>query len=292
MDNKALANFVRTEVAKITSAMAKVNQTFTSLIGEMREQNKKAIYPEHDTNRKDESPQQGVALVSPTPEDPTRAENSTSPARPRRSIRRKITRGAKRIFLKKDRMEKIGILFAMGYAVVNFLQWHDANRNFRIDQRCWEKIEVIRNAGSKIAIDWAAGKQITVPLRISNSGKTVALQNNLTVFVEVLSPSESPNLRHVGQQHAIGFHSFTGAFFPNEVQDFQVPRLNPDDGTSELTTDAEAADQTKYIAVYGIVEYDDVFGKHHWTKFCHPINLSSPYNAADCVNYNDVDKNN
>jgi hypothetical protein len=155
------------------------------------------------------------------------------------------------------------------------------------EERPLEKMEVILNAGTKVAIDFVAGKQISVPVRISNIGKTVGLNEEVNLFVEVLSPSQSPSLTHVGQKHVHEFSSFTGAMFPSVSQEFQVPRIDPHTGKSVFTTTEEAIDLTKYVVVYGTVEYNDTFGVHHWTKFCQPIYLSG---AVYNINYNSVDQ--
>jgi hypothetical protein len=189
----------------------------------------------------------------------------------------------------KSRIEIAAFAFGMGYAVVTFFQWRDSNRNFRTDQRAWVKLQIFPDA--TIPIDFTAGNVITVPVRISNVGKTVALNNKLFLFVDVLSPNQSPNLTHAGQDHAFGFHSHTGAFFPNAFNDLRIPRINPADGKEVPTTIEEAKDLAKYVAVYGTVEYDDIFGVHHWTNFCEPIVLAGSFNASACIDSNAVDHN-
>jgi hypothetical protein len=44
-----------------------------------------------------------------------------------------------------------------------------------------------------------------------------------------------------------------------------------------------------YILVYGRLEYDSVFGAHHWITFCASnLNFVEP---KECIDYNDVDRN-
>jgi len=63
----------------------------------------------------------------------------------------------------------------------------------------------------------------------------------------------------------------------------------------DLLTYAEIEDlthQRAYIAVHGIVTYDDIFGSHHWTKFCAWKSGSvGTYSAIKCADYNNVDDN-
>jgi len=89
----------------------------------------------------------------------------------------------------------------------------------------------------------------------------------------------------------MAFHSSTGSLFPGVPFSPQVPRIDPDKGTVVSTTKEEAADTTRYVVVYGIAKYDDIFGVHHYTKFCEPIVLQGPYNGGECHAYNNVDNN-
>jgi len=45
--------------------------------------------------------------------------------------------------------------------------------------------------------------------------------------------------------------------------------------------------QTKKFYVYGLIEYDDVFGRHHETKFCY-VNTPGAREWANCDKYNDA----
>jgi len=46
---------------------------------------------------------------------------------------------------------------------------------------------------------------------------------------------------------------------------------------------------TQRIYVYGRIEYDDVFGIHHWATFCQFYLASGAYTF--CPNYNETDRN-
>src|SRR5258705_11922534 len=48
---------------------------------------------------------------------------------------------------------------------------------------------------------------------------------------------------------------------------------------------------TAYILVYGKLEYDSVFGAHHWITFCQSSGPTDFTHPKECVDYNDVDNN-
>jgi hypothetical protein len=67
------------------------------------------------------------------------------------------------------------------------------------------------------------------------------------------------------------YSSNTGLFFPKSSAPQAAPRLGDNGEPLPLTAQeySDVMDSGKsYVAVYGIVRYDDIFGIHHWTKFC------------------------
>ena len=51
------------------------------------------------------------------------------------------------------------------------------------------------------------------------------------------------------------------------------------------------ADGKSYVAIYGIITYDDVFGDHHWTKFCSWPAINGVFHTYQCTQFNSVDAN-
>ncbi|MFN0108589.1 MAG: hypothetical protein ACKVZH_07010 [Blastocatellia bacterium] len=45
--------------------------------------------------------------------------------------------------------------------------------------------------------------------------------------------------------------------------------------------------QTKKYYVYGLIEYEDIFGQAHWTKFCY-VNTPGTKDWINCAGYNDA----
>ena len=40
-----------------------------------------------------------------------------------------------------------------------------------------------------------------------------------------------------------------------------------------------------YLAIYGIITYDDVFGAHHWTKFCTWPATNGVFHTYECTQF-------
>jgi hypothetical protein len=59
-----------------------------------------------------------------------------------------------------------------------------------------------------------------------------------------------------------------------------------------VTTDEALgwANGQTYVAAYGIISYDDVFGAHRWTKWCRwrVGKVAEGAAAATCAQYNDA----
>src|SRR5439155_9830659 len=53
----------------------------------------------------------------------------------------------------------IVVLDGIGYAIVTYNMWHDANRNFRIEQRPWITVELVpsESGGQRTTITTTAG---------------------------------------------------------------------------------------------------------------------------------------
>lgn len=193
-------------------------------------------------------------------------------------------------------LEIVAIPFAIAYAIVTFLQWHDLRHNFKTDERPWLEIQTqSEKAGNESAsLQLTSGQPVTYPLRIANTGKTAAVNIDSKIFVDIVSSNHEPALEDVDQpsQHPYG-RITSGIMFPNS--DFNQVVLRPIKGGSpELATEEEVVSirQGKaYLAVYGIVTYDDISGSSHWTRFCKWIAKSGEFHTAGCTQYNSADNN-
>ncbi|WP_260738190.1 hypothetical protein [Tunturiibacter lichenicola] len=197
----------------------------------------------------------------------------------------------------KPRIETLAYLFAMAYAVITFFQWKDANRNFRIDERGWQRFQVIPTevtpaTGEVYAIDFTAGRPIQIPMTITNTGKTPVFDIKTDIYVEVVDRDKGPRLSGVGDPNGLlGMEATTGINFPAQV--FQTLAIRPPLTTEEESADLKSKPQRKYVAMYGRIQYRDAFKTQHWTQFCW-TNLATyqmGHQIDDCTAYNDVDKN-
>ena len=170
----------------------------------------------------------------------------------------------------------------------------------RVDQRAWLKFEAYSDAPSgaeRFNTQITTGQPITYPLRVENIGKTPAKHIVMKIFVDIIDCTHDVPLDHVegakvGSPYPFGLIQ-AGIVFPN--QDFKQPVVRPMKGGGPLVaTDSEVrtiTDGTAYLAIYGIITYDDVFSTPHWTKFCKWIATNGNFRAEKCTNYNSVDDN-
>jgi len=166
----------------------------------------------------------------------------------------------------------------------------------RIDQRAWLKVGGTPDKPGDDHASWkiTSGQPVVYPLRVTNSGKTPAANMDMSVFVEIVDADKEPSLEYVdtpiGHPHG---HATSGIVFPNVDIDQPVIRPSDDAGPRVATDDEVRAvkDGKAYMAVYGIVRYDDVFQRHRWTKFCIWSALTGTFQAKSCTQYNSADRN-
>jgi hypothetical protein len=92
----------------------------------------------------------------------------------------------------------------------------------------------------------------------------------------------------------------TGAVFPNRApieSGISRSRFKPNNRDTELvplsqTEYDQLTNGGAYVAVYGIIVYEDVFSVSHFTTFCQwKAFRPGSYTAAKCTDYNNVDNN-
>ena len=279
MDNKALADFVRVELSKVVSAINKLSLK----ISDQRQQRHTGIEPQHTTSDEHAGgPPESV--ITPPPADTTKTKKPDDYRYPRRSRRTKVWRQFKRVFLKKDRLERVGILFGIAYASATIWQWQDLRHNFMVEQRAW--IRVKHAQFGKINEDTVIDGW---PLTVSNVGKSPALRIYVHAVFEVLSSSKPPSfdlsIPHNGVDISTLFPAdedpFTAVMGPDIYNSRPVSR----DDIRELMLGH------KYICVWGQALYIDNFGKH-WTRYCawqdFSLNHSGNFSARPCIAWNTV----
>ena len=166
----------------------------------------------------------------------------------------------------------------------------------RNDERAWLKVESQPDTagGDLTSVNITIGQPVTYPFQISNIGKTAARNIDAKIFYAITYANQEPPLDHVMQFSKYAHNNLiSGIVFPGGVLK-QIGERPGNEGHSMPATDAEveAIKEGKgYLAVFGIVDYDDVFDVHHWTKFCIWISKTGTFQTRECAEFNKVDDN-
>jgi len=249
--------------------------------------------PQSQTQEKSDRCPGEIAVIPPSPQD----TGSTT--------------GAKKNSIPWWRIvEGIGILAAGVVAVVNGLQWRDANRNFRIDQRPWIRIETalinstdpVDATNGMVIKTFKVGAPITIPIRIHNAGKLPALGTEAAVLIQIADTEGRalvlPNGKYVGTSvlplMAIPRIRLEIVFPNGSSSTIRMSRYgteNGHNGVIDLKPDEAKvlADGTSRIYIVARIDYRDPFGKEHWTTLCKSV--SEMTESLRCEQYNATDTN-
>lgn len=197
----------------------------------------------------------------------------------------------------KESIEAAALISAIVYAGITYRQWRDAARNFRTDERAWIKIRFpVDASGNAIYPELAQGKPIAIVFSLSNTGKTPSKPVRVEASAVILNADVPVPIEQLDDPNQVfGADTQFGGLFPNDnTAPSVVYRQNRGQALpmTQLEIDTlRRGDQ--YVAVYGIIRYDDVFGHSHWTKFCNWYSWGiQKYNAWTCSQINGVDDNN
>lgn len=208
---------------------------------------------------------------------------------------------AKKKFLRMSAFEWImaaltflGLLIA---ALTGGIFWNQLTE-MKADQRAWMNLSTGKVEFRK---DQSGQTTAVVPVTISNTGKTPARRFFTNIVVEKVPNGQSPRLLY---ENVPRLTDSTGMFRPNTQisLDGALLELDPKDPSRQNTRYRvlseleyqELLDGKAYIAIYAYSSYDDIFGKHHWDKYC-VFAVPSPkpvtVTAKACTDYNDTDNN-
>ena len=156
-------------------------------------------------------------------------------------------------------------------------------KQFQLDQRAWLGF-------SFETYKYTVGQSLDTPYQITDTGKTPALNVRGMVVTHFMKKGDVPIFKY---DHRTEIR--LGTILPG-VPGSGTSYLLPSDARKGIHADPmnystemyrQVSDGTGYLIVYGTIEYDSVFGAHHWMKFCR---TSGPTAFTDeCVNYNGVD---
>jgi hypothetical protein len=171
-----------------------------------------------------------------------------------------------------------------------------AIQTMHVDERAWINILT----GKSVMVD---NSPLVMPITIINQGKTAALNVDGKMFVNLLPVKDEPDFvyKHGHPAYKLGLKALLPNR-PSEESPFAaLPKYaNPRKPVTPIivtpTLRNEIAAGQLYIVVYLRLDYDDVFGVHHWLQFCaHAENGIPGVNAHNagttCGDYNDVDRN-
>lgn len=185
--------------------------------------------------------------------------------------------------ISKRGLEALGILFAIGYAIVTYFEWKDLRHNFEVEQRAWIKAEVNMPA----TLD---PKDVVVVVA-RNIGKSPALKFQGGVIFEVVDANRPPSFPpgRVQMRQSAG-----RMIFPSDSISFESGLTpTPPDMISQPLTPAEIRSLSSgdaYLVAFGTLVYQDQFGQH-WTRFCSWKSFQigpRDFDSGECVNWNSV----
>ena len=155
-----------------------------------------------------------------------------------------------------------------------------ANKQAILSQRAWMQVKVGIESPSHV---WTVGQPIDIRIKQKNTGRTPALNLKSVNIIAV-------------QEAASGDVFKAPAFFYKPDQYVRSGNLTPDGEVfSDFVKPFTAEDESRIVSlkvrvyVHGIVEYDDVFGIHHWVKFCNYLFPGQAF--AICEYHNEIDQN-
>ena len=110
------------------------------------------------------------------------------------------------------------------YAGISYMQWSDANRNFKIDERAWIAVHF---PSTPFAVE--LGKMVDVPFVVANTGKTPA-KNVAGQFVTLVFAKDEPVIFNFDH----GLDLTYPVMFPNDtlpsmskLMAFGIPKTEP-----------------------------------------------------------------
>jgi hypothetical protein len=186
----------------------------------------------------------------------------------------------------KTILERGGIAAGILYAVVTYFQWSDLREHFKIEQRAWVKVVVVKP--TPITQDAKFG------VELDNIGKSPAIRMATDALFEVVDKGSEASFTYNRQHKA----SLVGMLFPNDKVTFDLtPTPDNPDGSARRLSAEQVQDLTlgkSYIAIVIQSVYHDQFGMH-WTRTCMPFYYESEgptvnhtFESRSCVGYASV----
>jgi cell division protein FtsL len=161
-------------------------------------------------------------------------------------------------------------------------------RQTRQGQRAWLKVSVDG------PVHWNIGQNVGTQVTLVNTGITPARKILCHTVIEKISNPNSPQF-HYGGLNDSKFR--LGLMYPEKpiTQEISMLDAKTKNKTEVIISEADGIElnnKKAYFAIYSLVEYYDIFGVYHWTKFCYwAAAPSGEFSAGKCTDYNNVDNN-
>jgi hypothetical protein len=156
-------------------------------------------------------------------------------------------------------------------------------KQFRLDQRAWLGF-------SFKTYKYTVGQPLDTPYQIVDTGKTPALNVKGMVVTHFMKKGDIPAFNYDHRTEISLGTMLPGVAQPGTSYLFAS---DPPKGVHvkpmkfSMDMYRQLSGGTGYIIVYGKMEYDSVFGGHHWIRFCR---TSGPTAYTDeCLGYNGID---
>lgn len=170
-------------------------------------------------------------------------------------------------------------------AIIYFCQLQQMKHQLTIDQRAWVAVYAVEGFPE-------ADKEFVVKTTIRNTGKTFAKHYKGFIRPEAFRPGQ-------GRHPDFSVEENAPTAKPPEVSIGLLPpngeysgTLNVKENHEKVTPDEIKAVKSGEVIllIHGRIDYDDIFGCHHWTTFCYRLNSAiTAYSAYE--SHNDADDN-
>ena len=182
----------------------------------------------------------------------------------------------------------LAVIAAAIYAGITFLQWRDANSNFKQDERAWMAFKFVEGS-----LTLTIGQSFLVPTELVNTGKTPAKNVHGNIVVGVFRKGEPLDFSY-SPGHA-NYEVRAGTLFPSGkiVETFEAIKHGQEHAESIVFTAPlkdEIFNAQSLIVVHGRIIYNDIFGTEHWTTYCRYV-LHPELISEECTRHNDTDDN-
>jgi len=179
-------------------------------------------------------------------------------------------------------VEIVAYIFAIGYAIVTFCQWHDANTNFRAGQRACVLVDKINLTTDKDgnAIDFSTYRPTMIVFQIKNYGLSPALH----LWSETDGRMTGGNCdRDPFLEERSPYVSYS-TLGPGGLESYPNYGMSP---ISQPCLDS-LNDGTATYEIRGQLHYRDIFGDEHTTEVCSRYEGMTSHNMTACKDHTDA----